>query len=254
MLAAFADFFCCASSLDLAMEASPKNTLPCCRCKVVKEKVVQKQSGTGTSTHLQVICCECNALNSRINRMLKGLTDEQNEGYKEMTPECREDFLKKATGLCGPDLKKILEEAITWSETHRRTQLMKYEGDLLPLDEVETNMKDKPDQLAILKQRAPQVQHQFTGQDMIWVPKLSLKDETEFTSTQERKRTLSSEQKVKATKGTKVAKVEKEKTPEGKPSMAPVPEAQITKLGKVAEAMEASLVKVACHSFPFWTQ
>ena len=112
-------------------------------------------------------------------------------------------------------------------------------------------MKNQPEQLATLKSLAPQVKHHFTGEDMIWVPTLSMKDEQKTNCTQERKRTLSSEQKVKATPATKVAKVETVKAEEGGPSMAPVPEAQIRKLSKVAEDMEATLVQVACH---FWAQ
>ena len=131
--------------------------------------------------------------------MLKWLTDEQNEGYKEMDPEGRQDFLKKAAGLCGPELKKALEETITWSIAHKQEQSLKYEGDFVPLHDAEAQLKDKPQQLSALKETAPQVKHRFTGEDLIWVPKLSMKDEQEIKSTQERKRTLSSEQKVKAT-------------------------------------------------------
>ena len=83
----------------------------------------------------------------------------------------------------------------------------------------------------------------------MWVPTLSMRDEQKTNCAQKRKRTLSSEQKIKATTTTKVAKVEKAE--DGSPIMAPVPEAQIKKLSKVAEDMEATLVKVACH---FWAQ
>ena len=229
------------------MEAAQVNTVPCCRCKEENEKVIKKQSGAGASTHAQIIW----ALNSRINRMLKWLTYEQSEGYTDMSTETRQDFVKKAAGLRGPELKKVLEETINWSIEHQRTQSMKYEGDFVPLEEVETKMKREPLQLAALKETAPQTKHRFTGEDMIWMPKLSMKDEQAIRSTQERKRTLSSEQKVKATPATKVAKVETVKAEEGGPSMAPVPEAQIRKLSKVAEDMEATLVQVACH---FWAQ
>ena len=259
----FSRTFCFANSLELAMEASQVNTLPCCRCKVVKPKVCTKQKATGTSTPTQVICPECNALEGRINRMVKGLTEEQAVGYKEMNNEERKDFLKKAAGLAGPELKKILEEAIQWSIVHRRTQSMTYEGQFQAIEVVEENMKSKPDQLARLKDSAPQTTHQFTGEAMIWVPTLSMKDETEISEKQERKRTLSSEQNVKASKvAKKVQKVEKEEAPEGGPQVA-VPQAQLAKLAKVAEEMETSMVKVPSLSLslslsfspcPFWTQ
>ena len=125
----------------------------------------------------------------------------------------------------------------------------------MPVGDAEEKMKNQPEQLAKLKSLAPQVKHHFTGEEMIWVPTLSMKDEQKTNCTQERKRTLSSEQKVKATTPAKVAKVDlagRPKTAEdGSPIMAPVPESLIKKLSKVAEDMETSLVQVACH---FWAQ
>ena len=140
--------------------------------------------------------------------MLKNLTDEENEGYKDMCSDTRRDFLKKAAGLCGPELKKLLTETIVWSITNERAHSVKYEGDFMPVGVAEEKMKNQPEQLAKLKSLAPQVKHHFTGEEMIWVPTLSMKDEQKTNTTQERKRTLSSEQKVKATTPAKVAKVD----------------------------------------------
>ena len=132
------NFFCCWRSLDLAMEAAQVNTVPCCRCKEVKEKVVKKQAGESAgSHHTQIICCDCHALSHRVSRMLKNLTDEENEGYKDMCSDTRRDFLKKAAGLCGPELKKVLTETITWSITHERAHSVKYEGDFMPVGDAE---------------------------------------------------------------------------------------------------------------------
>ena len=169
------------------MATAEINTLPCSRCKKVKEKVVKKQTkDQGTSSHDQIICSDCNNQQSRLNRMLKHISEAAQEDYSEMTPEQRAEFNRKAAGLCGPELKKVLEEQILWSKIAREATQFKYEGDFVSLDKVEEAYKDKPEQLESLKSNAPRIDHIHTGETMLWIATPHMRDEKEIRTTTEK--------------------------------------------------------------------
>ena len=58
------------------------------------------------------------------------------EGYHNFTADERNDFYKKAQGLCGSQLQKMLTETITESTIKRITESTSEEGDFVKAEKL----------------------------------------------------------------------------------------------------------------------
>lgn len=166
-------------------------------------KVQNPDSICSDKTNAQIRCKGCNALKSRISRIMKSAGDEL-IGYHNFSQDERKEFYKKAQLMCGAHLQKLLTETVTTVNIRRMSDTLTTQGNFLPVDEVVTEWnKTKPIMLQNLLANAPRMTCSTTKAELIFVPTYTMKIEKVNIQEDTRKRKLESEtriQKVKAIK------------------------------------------------------
>ena len=207
----------------------------CSRCGVDKpeDQVFLKQKeDKWAGTKDQFMCHACNALASRVQRMLKHCGEDAKVGWQEFTAEERKKFYKDASLMCGPELRKTLEESIVWSTTRKRSWAAEVEGEFRSLKEVREELAHKPEQLANLEANAPRMEHEHTKEEMVLMTnfKVLFKDVEE--ESEQKKRELTSEKNIQGVKKAKLDQVvaQADKAENKSTVEVVVPEAQKKKL------------------------
>ena len=232
----------------------------CCRCAVEKptsECFFKQKANKWEGTHDQVMCNPCNALNSRVGRMLKSSCEPSvKEHFRDLSAEERKKFYKDASLLCGPELRKTLTETVTWSQTQKRSWLCEEEGDFRPLAEVREELKDKPDELALVEANAPQTQHPHTKVEMVLMTTLKWKQTTHTEEHEVKKRELASEKNIAGVKKAKIAQVEVQASKADAKSKEEVvvPEAQKKKLTNLVPKAQELQFQVAWQPLNLFVQ
>ena len=224
----------------------------CCTCgQEVEAKAAVLVRDIGGS-HLEKLwrCRLCHNAIGRVRTILMKLNEDQQLGFRNMTPEERREFYKKAQTQCGANLQKQLTESIITSTLNKITDQTLEDGIFRPIEEVEEEWKKKPEKLAQLKLNAPRVKCKYTGEELIMIPSYSYKHCLESEESSESKRRLQSEQCVKKMKVTTEGATQK-KTPAKKPSdnkadiPKPITDAQQKRLKKCLSDLERNKLKYA---------
>ena len=182
----------------------------CSRCGVDKPEdqgFLKVKADKWAGTYDQFMCHPCNALASRVGRMLKHCDENEKVGFQEITVEERRKFYKDASLMCGPELRKTLSETIVWSTTVKKTWAMENEGKFRPLMEVREELANKPDVLANLEANAPRMEHEHTKEEMILVTSLKMMHKASREETEHKKRELESEKNIQGVKKAKLDQV-----------------------------------------------
>eukprot|EP00973_Karenia_brevis_P021814 2999575-Karenia_brevis.AAC.1 len=90
----------------------------------------------------------------------------------------RHVFFKSSAALYGDKLKAKVTETHFHSRHRKSVLQFSTKGDFEFLAEVEERYKDKPDQLAEMKQNSMLVPHPTSKEMMIWMPIVSLEAST----------------------------------------------------------------------------
>ncbi len=204
-----------ATTLPAGYTEAPEVFL-CCRCSQNQPFNIMflKKAATDllNGDVEQWMCKPCNALASRMTRLLGHAGPFLVDGYKELKAEERAVFYKDAAKLAGPELKKNLTETITSSTKKKQTSNFINAGDFEDYDVVEERMRKKdPIAWENMKENAPQTTHPHTKKKMIWVMTMKLSNDHEESRSEGKKREIQSDKGIGASKK---VKTDKQKTPE----------------------------------------
>jgi hypothetical protein len=223
-----ADMFkCCACG-----EMCPMNT----RVQVQSKDAIMGNCG-------QERCKGCNALKSRISRIMKG-HNEDLEGYAGLIPDERKELYKKAQQLCGADLQKLLTECIVNATIRRISDTKTTQGTFEPVDEVTEDWgKRRPTMLQHLLTNGTRMTCPTTKAELIWVPIYTMQIETSNTHEETKKRKLESDQIIKKAKVTKAEPADgllatKGELPKGGVAK-PLSEPQLKRIKALSEKVDA---------------
>ncbi len=188
-------------------------------------------------------CRKCHNMLSRLQRCVKSLTEEQQVGYRAMSPQGRKELYKRAQLLCGSNLNKELTEAIHWSDIQRETTPSNEEGTFKPQAEVIAEWTEKrPEMLKELLEKAPSMECKYTGATLIMVPSYSVKRSNEQLLETRKVQKLESRRTVKKIKVQKETKDEPDdenkENREGEPSDQPA-------MGKPEKVPKGAVIKPA---------
>ena len=153
----------------------------------------------------QIRCNGCNALRSRINRMVVNTPSHQH--YKDIDDDTRKQLYAKAQHLLGADLKKLLVETITTSLIKRQSETLSGKGAFKSLDDLEIEYKNKPIILANILKYGARMMHPVHKVETVWDPVFELSLERTEINQEEKKRHLESEKTIKPVKKQKTEPV-----------------------------------------------
>ena len=107
---------------------------------------------------------------------------------------------EKSSGLCGAKLAKMLSESIINTRIRRMSEIGTMQGNFETEEDLDKMMKDKPNQLEALKQNAPRVTCQYTGEELILKPVYNFKRTQEEVNQDKEEFDLESKKSIKKLK------------------------------------------------------
>ena len=175
--------------------------------EVGNELVLIQDADPIKGTVRQTRCRRCNNGMGRLKRFLSAESDAKDE-YTELSVEGRQKFIAKVSveGLAGDKLKQALTESVSWTRVQKQTANFTAQGNF----QTEKALRAEPDAdaetvEAILK-NSPTMQCQITNNTLYWKPIYSMGHDKTEESIEVRKRTLESEENIKAKKRPNVKK------------------------------------------------
>ena len=184
--------------------AGEKN-IKCTSCRemfALDEVTLKQKADTLKGTYDQFQCKGCGALHGRISRRCKWCPDTV-EGFREVSPDSRADFMKKHQGLFGKDLDKAMVETLTESRLNRNTAAFRSNGlfeDINGPKGIKERLKDEPEKLQNILDNGKRITCPVTKSEQVWVPTHSLDLLHEEILSEERKRKMEAESKIKREK------------------------------------------------------
>ena len=190
--------------------AEEKN-IKCSSCREMfapDEVTLKQKADTLKGTYDQFQCKGCGALHSRICRRWKVCPDTV-EGFREVSPDSRADFMKKHQGLFGKDLDKAMVETSTASRINRSSAAFRSQGkfeDIEGPEGIKVRLKDQPEKLANILENGRRFTCPVSKFEQVWVPIHSLDLADEEIRSEEKKRKMEAASTIKREKRPKTTK------------------------------------------------
>ena len=190
--------------------AEEKN-IKCSSCREMfapDEVTLKQKADTLKGTYDQFQCKGCGALHGRICRRCKVCPDTV-EGFREVSPDSRADFMKKHQGLFGKDLDKAMVETLSVSRVNRSTAAFRSNGvfeDIHGPKGIKERLKDEPEKLQNILDNGRRITCPVTKFEQVWVPTHSLDLANEEILSEEKKRKMDAASTIKREKKPKTTK------------------------------------------------
>ena len=224
--------------------ATPDGYKRCCTCKMPKpEEQLSVACGARMNCKGEAEkvyrCKECHNLRGRINTVIQnqGLVDDWDFGSEDQ----KAAFFQKYSGARGSGLSTAVLLHVEERKTDKLVLAFKGTGEFLDLADLTERFKDKPDQLASIKQNGRTIYDKNRGCKLYEVIAYESKSEREQVQTRESKRSLNSESVVKPAKKAKAVKEEPAALVDGNRPLSEGQRTQVVKLKTKFDAATATL-------------
>ena len=156
-------------------------------------KIQNENAITGATEQWR--CKKCNALRSRIHRLNTSV-----DGFQDLTPEERAQFMLDNQSTFSQDLLKNMHEVSLQARMRKSSSLFKKHGEYFDETDLRDKLKNKPDQLQRILTSGHTLQCHDRGCTMYWLPNYYLELAEEDSKTESAKREIEATSVIKRAK------------------------------------------------------
>jgi len=216
--------------VGFAVAALLNDDKQCCVCLQVVENTDFVKVGKET-----LRCGKCNRLQSRVHRALQANSGLQ-DAWRAMSPQDRRQFFLAHHDAMGPDLAMLIETKVKLGFSETVSSGFNCTGDFMDKQDLETLLKDKPDQLDNVLRTARTIDHPNRKVKLYEFLTFKSSSGQEASSSRGREVAMSNEETVRAKAKPSIAKPKQLKA-EREQKVPELTEKAVARLEKIRSKM-----------------
>jgi hypothetical protein len=175
------------------------------KCSCCKLDVGPDENGLGSSS--QIRCKSCSSVFSRLQRLKANGTKVPR--LAEQSPNSRVKFMKDAGKCFGDELTKLINTSATVTQLRKAASVFCSHGEYVEIEGpegIKEKWKETPVKLNNLLEHSTRMVCPVTKCEYVWVPQYKMSTTTEECESEELKRRMHTEERIKPVKKAKIDK------------------------------------------------